>query len=98
YLPDIGLPPSPRVAASATAPATPLTRVERHCLIALVIIILFTVPFWAAFEQTGTSMNFFAAERTRRVAFGYTFPGAWFQSVNSAILLASAPIFAWMWT
>jgi POT family proton-dependent oligopeptide transporter len=98
YLPGIGLPPSPRVAASPIAPATPLTRPERDCLIALCIIIVFTIPFWAAFEQTGTSMNFFAAERTRRVAFGHTFPATWFQSVNSAILLASAPIFAWMWT
>jgi POT family proton-dependent oligopeptide transporter len=98
YLPGIGLAPSPRSAAGPTTPAMPLTRVERHGLIALVIIILFTIPFWAAFEQTGTSMNFFAAERTRRVVFGHTLPATWFQSVNSAFLLASAPIFAWMWT
>jgi POT family proton-dependent oligopeptide transporter len=98
YLPGIGLAPTRSAAAGPREPAPPLTRVGRDQLMALLLIIIFTIPFWAAFEQTGTSMNFFAAERTRRVAFGQTFPATWFQSVNSAILLASAPIFAWMWT
>ncbi len=102
YLPGIGLPAerppaSPTVSLSA-APRTRLTRVERDCLLALLVMMAFSIPFWMAFEQTGSSMNFFAAERTRRVAFGYTFPATWFQSVNSAILLLSAPVFAWMWT
>jgi POT family proton-dependent oligopeptide transporter len=51
-----------------------------------------------AFEQTGSSMNFFAAERTDRIAFGHSFPASWFQSVNSAVLLLAAPVFAAMWT
>jgi proton-dependent oligopeptide transporter, POT family len=103
YLPGIGLPPQ-RVpaqtpaAASAPGTRTPLSRTERDCLIALLVMMAFSIPFWTAFEQTGSSMNFFAAERTRRIAFGHAFPATWFQSVNSAILLASAPIFAWMWT
>jgi proton-dependent oligopeptide transporter, POT family len=102
YLPGIGLPPArPEASGTATAAVTPrarLTRVERDCLIALLVIMAFSIPFWTAFEQTGSSMNFFAAERTRRVLFGYAFPATWFQSVNSAIILAAAPIFAWMWT
>jgi POT family proton-dependent oligopeptide transporter len=102
YLPGIGLPPRrPEASGTATAAAPPparLTRVERDCLIALLVIMAFSIPFWTAFEQTGSSMNFFAAERTRRIAFGHAFPATWFQSVNSAILLISAPFFAWMWT
>jgi POT family proton-dependent oligopeptide transporter len=102
YLPGIGLPPR-RAEASTTAtaaapPRARLTRVERDCLIALLVIMAFSIPFWTAFEQTGSSMNFFAAERTRRVVFGYAFPATWLQSVNSAIILATAPLFAWMWT
>jgi POT family proton-dependent oligopeptide transporter len=102
YLPGIGLPPPRRARrdqdAGAPAPAARMTRVDRDCLIALVILMLFTIPFWAAYEQTGSSMNFFAAERTRRVLFGHAFPAGWFQSVNPAILLATAPIFAAAWT
>jgi proton-dependent oligopeptide transporter, POT family len=102
YLAGVGLPPPRRPEASATtAAATPrarLTRVERDCLLALLVLMAFSIPFWTAFEQTGSSMNFFAAERTRRSLFGYAFPATWFQSVNSAILLISAPFFAWMWT
>jgi POT family proton-dependent oligopeptide transporter len=99
YLPGIGLPPERGDATAAAASASaPLSRVDRECLLALVIIIAFTIPFWAAFEQTGSSMNFFAAERTRRVVAGQIVPASWFQSVNPAVLLATAPIFAWMWT
>ena len=106
YLPGIGMVPSRRTAAQRASLAAPtaaarsprLTRVERDCLIALVVIMAFSVPFWTAFEQTGSSMNFFAAERTRRSILGHSFPAGWLQSVNSAILLLTAPIFAWMWT
>ena len=98
YLPDIGMVPNRESAARHAPASAPLTRIERDCLIALVVMMAFSIPFWTAYEQTGSSMNFFAAERTRRTIFGHPFPAGWFQSVNSAILLLSAPVFAWMWT
>jgi proton-dependent oligopeptide transporter, POT family len=99
YLPAIGAPPPRTSSSSSPSPSSaPLTRVQRDCVIALIVIMVLTIPFWTAYEQTGASMNFFAAERTRRTLFGHAIPASWFQSVNSAILLASAPIFAWMWT
>jgi POT family proton-dependent oligopeptide transporter len=98
FLPGIGL-PAARAPSTATAPPRArLTRIERDCLIALVVMMAFSIPFWTAYEQTGSSMNFFAAERTRRLVLGHAFPATWFQSVNPAILLLSAPVFAWMWT
>jgi POT family proton-dependent oligopeptide transporter len=91
--------PAPRAPSTAAAPPRArLTRIERDCLIALVVMMAFSIPFWTAYEQTGSSMNFFAAERTRRLILGHAFPATWFQSVNPAILLLSAPVFAWMWT
>src|SRR6185369_9944024 len=103
YLPGIGLPPARGAEAAAQraaagGAATRLSREQRDCLIALFIIIVFSIPFWMAYEQTGSSMNFFAAERTDRSAFGHSFPASWFQSVNPAVLLLSAPVFAAMWT
>jgi POT family proton-dependent oligopeptide transporter len=43
-------------------------------------------------------MNFFAAERTDRVVLGHTFPASWLQSVNSLVLILTAPLFAAFWT
>jgi POT family proton-dependent oligopeptide transporter len=99
YLPGIGARPSAATRdGGAGAGAAPFTREQRDCMMALVVIMLFSIPFWMAFEQTGSSMNFFAANRTDRSILGYNFPASWFQSVNSAILLVAAPIFAVMWT
>jgi len=98
YLGDIGERPNRELAAGAGEAAGPLTREQRRRVTALLVIIAFTIPFWMAFEQTGSSMNFFADQRTDRVVLGYGFPAPWFQSVNSAVLLLAAPAFAALWT
>jgi POT family proton-dependent oligopeptide transporter len=98
YLPDIGDAPLRAAASTRKQPATPLSRDERDRLVALLAIIILTIPFWMAFEQAGSSMNFFAAQRTDRVVWGYTFPASWLQSVNSGVLILSAPLFATLWT
>jgi POT family proton-dependent oligopeptide transporter len=98
YLAGIGERPSrSRVDSSARA-TPPLTAPERRHLAALLIIMLFTIPFWMAFEQTGTSMNFFASEHTRRKIGDFLVPAGWFQMVNPFVLITSAPFFAAMWT
>ncbi len=97
YLPGIGEAPT-RETVAARAASGPLTRQERDRLAALIVIMFLTIPFWMAFEQAGSSMNFFAAERTNRLVWGYTFPASWLQSVNSGVLILSAPFFAALWT
>jgi POT family proton-dependent oligopeptide transporter len=97
YLTGIGDRPAARV-ARAEAPAAPLTREERDRLVALLVVIAFSIPFWMAFEQAASSMNFFAEERTQRLVAGFRIPSAWFQSINSAVLIATAPLFAGLWT
>jgi POT family proton-dependent oligopeptide transporter len=101
YLAGVGEVPNRQLAVTRHEAATssaPLSRDERRRLTALFVMIAFTIPFWMAFEQAATSMNFFAAERTDRVVLGFTIPASWFQSVNSAVLIATAPLFAWLWT
>ncbi len=44
----------------------PLTKVERDRLIVVGVLAFFSIFFWAAFEQAGTSMNIFASENTNR--------------------------------
>jgi POT family proton-dependent oligopeptide transporter len=107
YLPGIGLALDRRAGAAGAGEGTAaavgagrgrLTREQRDCLIALLIIIAFSIPFWMAYEQTGSSMNFFAADRTDRTILGFSIPASWFQSINPAVLLLTAPVFAAMWT
>ena len=98
YLAGIGEAPNRTDAASTQRAKAPITAVERRHLAALLIIMLFTIPFWMAFEQTGTSMNFFASEHTRRSIGGFRVPASWFQMVNPFILITSAPFLAALWT
>jgi POT family proton-dependent oligopeptide transporter len=101
YLRGIGDPPRRAPASTevkTAAPAAPLTRDERDRVVALLIVIACTIPFWMAFEQAGSSMNFFADERTNRLVLGFRIPASWFQSVNSTVLILSAPLFAALWT
>lgn len=53
--------------------------------------------FCAVFEQAGSTISLFADQLTRTELFGYKFPSAWFQSVNSVFVILLSPIFAWIW-
>jgi POT family proton-dependent oligopeptide transporter len=73
------------------------TRIERNRLIALTILIVFSVFFWALFEQAYTSMNLFADRAMDRNIGGSNLPSAWFLSLNAMFIVMFAPIFAWFW-
>jgi POT family proton-dependent oligopeptide transporter len=70
---------------------------ERKRIGAVIVLFVFATLFWGAFEQAGSSLNLFAQRFTRRVVSGWEFPAGWFQSMNSAFLVALAPVFAWVW-
>jgi proton-dependent oligopeptide transporter, POT family len=70
---------------------------EAKRLSVIPILFFFSVLFWMAFEQAGSSLNLFAEELTRNSIFGFAFPSSWFQSVNSLFIIGLAPVFAWLW-
>lgn len=53
--------------------------------------------FCAVFEQAGSTISLFADQLTNTEVFGYKFPSAWFQSVNSVFVILLSPLFAWIW-
>lgn len=53
--------------------------------------------FCAVFEQAGSTISLFADQLTRTEIFGFKFPSAWFQSVNSIFVILLSPVFAWLW-
>ncbi|MFP5262093.1 MAG: peptide MFS transporter [Blastocatellia bacterium] len=71
--------------------------IEGKHLAVIGILFLFSMVFWMAFEQAGSSLNLFADQLTRTSIFGFNFPSSWFQSVNSIFIIALAPVFSWLW-
>jgi proton-dependent oligopeptide transporter, POT family len=72
-------------------------KVARDKVIAMLLIFAFNVLFWMFFEQAGSSFTFLADDIVNRNMFGWVFPTAWFQSVNSIAIIALAPVIAWIW-
>jgi POT family proton-dependent oligopeptide transporter len=70
---------------------------SRDMVIAMLIIFAFNILFWMFFEQAGSSFTFLADEIVRRSFGDWTFPTAWFQSVNSVAIITLAPLIAWIW-
>jgi len=64
---------------------------------AVLVFSLAAMVFWAVFEQAGSTIALFGDQLTRTEIFGYAFPSAWFQSVNSLFVMTLAPLFAIAW-
>ncbi|RFM29925.1 peptide MFS transporter [Deminuibacter soli] len=75
-----------------------LNKPEKDKVLVICIVCFFVIFFWAAFEQAGASLTFFAEEQTDRHIFNKTVPTSWFQSLNSVFVVTFAAFFAWMWT
>ena len=72
-------------------------KVARDKVIAMLVIFFFNIMFWCFFEQAGSSFTFLAEKIVNREMFNWTFPVAWFQTVNSLAIIVCAPIIAFIW-
>ena len=89
----------PRRSATDVGPMSePLTRHDWQRVAVIVIISLFSIVFWAGFEQSGGTLNLFADQQTNRVVFGRTVPASTLQSANPMFIILLAPLFAMLWT
>src|SRR5262245_2651189 len=86
-----------KTGATKAAAGEQLTAGEAKRLLVIGILFLFSIVFWMAFEQSGSSLTLFADRLTRNRVFGYDFPSTWFQSVQPICLLLLAPVFAQLW-
>ena len=75
----------------------PLTPVERDRLKVILVMGLFTIIFWAGFEQAGGLMNIYTHDFTDRVIGGFEVPTTWFQSLNPVFIVVFAPVLAALW-
>ena len=75
----------------------PLSREEKLRMAVVGILFVFSVLFFAVYEQAGSTLNLFADRHTDCRVLGWAFPSSWLQSVPALwVLLLSAP-FALLW-
>lgn len=76
-----------------------LTKIERSRIWVIYIIAFFVIFFWAAYEQAGASLTYFAEEQTERhiSLFDWTVPTSYFQSINALAIVVFAPLFVVLW-
>ena len=74
-----------------------LSTIERQRIGVIYIIAFFVIFFWAAFEQAGISLTYFADEQTDRTIMGWEMPASWFQSFNALFVVLLAPLFSILW-
>lgn len=72
--------------------------IERQRMIALLVLTMSTVVFWALFEQGAGSMTLFADRVMDRTIFGMNLTAAQYGSLNAFFIFVFAPLFAWLWT
>ena len=70
---------------------------ERDRMLAGIYFILAQIPFWALFEQAGSSLNLFTDRLVDRSLFGMSVPAPVFQSLNAMFIVIFAPLMAWLW-
>ncbi|MGX6648108.1 peptide MFS transporter [Maricaulaceae bacterium MS644] len=70
---------------------------ERGQMLAAIYFVLAQIPFWALFEQAGSSLNLFTDSFVDRTMFGVQVPAPVFQSLNAGFIIIFAPILAWLW-
>jgi len=80
-----------------SATKQPLTREEADRIKVILVMSLFTIVFWAGFEQAGGLMNIYTQEYTNRMIGGFEVPAAWFQSLNPFFIITLAPLLAILW-
>lgn len=74
-----------------------LSKSEKMRIGVIYIIALFVVFFWAAYEQAGTSLTYFAERQCDRHIGSWEMPTPWFQSINPIAIVFLAPVMAVLW-
>jgi POT family proton-dependent oligopeptide transporter len=63
----------------------------------ILLLSIFSILFWMAFEQMGSSLNLFADRYTDRSLLGIEIPASFFQSINPLFILCLSPLIAYLW-
>ena len=74
-----------------------LTREDKIKILILLVLCLFNIAFWAAYEQQGNTLALWADEDTDRHLLGWEVPATWFQSLNPFFIFLLTPVITMFW-
>ncbi|MDX1903448.1 MAG: peptide MFS transporter [Thermonemataceae bacterium] len=97
YLGDIGKSAKKLSLEEQAAHNKPLTKEEKDRMAVIITITIFTIFFWAGFEQAGSSLTLYTDSFIDRNIGTWLIPTSWFQSVNALFIVMLSPLFAALW-
>lgn len=71
--------------------------VQRNKMFLLIILMIFSVFFWALYFQMFSSFTLFLDRIVDRHAFGYQIPAAMYSSINPLFTIVFSPLLAVLW-
>ncbi|MFJ8534423.1 peptide MFS transporter [Streptomyces sp. NPDC093591] len=74
-----------------------LNSTEQSKVSAYIYFFVAAAVFWMIYDQGATTLSIFAKNSGDNSVFGWEFPVSWYQSVNPVLIMAIAPLFAWLW-
>jgi POT family proton-dependent oligopeptide transporter len=74
-----------------------LDRYQHRRMVALLILIVFSVIFWALYYQTFSSIMLFIDRVVNRHVLGTTIPTAMFQAIGPTVIILFSPLLSWLW-
>jgi len=75
-----------------------LTKIEKQKIVAMFILIVFTMVFWISFGQIGSSLTYFADNQVDRTFFIWNLPPSVLQAFGPLFIVIFAPVMALVWT
>jgi POT family proton-dependent oligopeptide transporter len=83
--------------SDASKSSAAFTAAEWRRIVAIVVLFVFAILFWAGYEQAGSTLALMADRNTRLEVFGLPFPSSWLQSLQPIFVVMLAPVFAALW-
>ncbi|MEV1037966.1 oligopeptide:H+ symporter [Streptomyces sp. NPDC050204] len=74
-----------------------LSKTEQSKMSGYIWFFVAAAVFWMIYDQGGSTLSLFGESSTTNSLFGVDFPTSWYQSVNPVIIMALAPVVAWIW-
>ncbi|GGO56175.1 MULTISPECIES: peptide MFS transporter [Streptomyces] len=74
-----------------------LDQVEQSKMTAYIWFFVAAAVFWMIYDQGASTVALFGKNSTDTSILGFDFPVSWYQSVNPVLIMALAPLVAFMW-
>ncbi|MEU0688552.1 peptide MFS transporter [Streptomyces uncialis] len=74
-----------------------LSATEQTRMTGFIWFFVAAAAFWMIYDQGGSTLALFAKNSTNNTVLGFDFPVSWFQSINPVLVMALAPVLAWLW-